>query len=721
MAKGTQSSFTAGELTPALHRRPDLEKYISGLKTCKNFFVHPHGGASNRAGTEFICEVKDSTKVTRLIEFAFNTEDTYALELGDQYIRVVRSGGQVLLSVTPSAWADTTAYVVTDHVAQGGINYYCKLAHTSVLANDQPGTGTNWTDYWHALTTDIVEIPTPFLEAELFEVKFVQSADVITICHPNHPPSELSRFAHDKWTLADISFTPTITAPTNVAATVGTGTLYKYVVTAISEDTGEESVASAENPSGGGEDTCVISWTAVAGAESYAVYKEKNGVFGFIGVAVDTSFQEEKFIPEFDDTPPLQRDHFTGAGNYPSNVTYHEQRLGFANSLNKPQNIWLSQTGNFHNFNVSSPTKADDAITLRIDAAQVNAVRNLVSLEDLIILTSGAVHKITSGDSAFSFANLRTKAQSYRGSANIEPIVVDNTVIFIQARGTSVRDIGYSLETDSYKGQPLSILSEHLIKRTVLVDWAYAKEPDSIIWSIRDDGKLLGTTYLQSQEVLAWHQHDTDGLFESVASIEEGIEDAVYFIVNRTINGVQKRYIERLHTRYFATVEDAFFVDCGLTYDGVPADVISGLDHLEGKTVAVLADGNVHPPLVVTSGSITLTYEASKIHIGLPYVADLETLEPPFEGTAGNPKQASDLTIGVRDSRGLWAGFNAANLSELKQREDEQWGDATELYTGYFEMTIESTWENNGQILLRQIDPLPLTILSVSPDYDVGS
>lgn len=718
MATYPQSSFTSGELAPALHRRPDLARYITGLKTCRNYFVHPEGGASNRAGFEFVVEVKDSTKKTRVIDFAFNTLQAYALEVGDQYLRVVKDGGQMLLPSAPAAWADTTVYSKTDHVSQSGTNYYCLQDHTSVAANDQPGTGTNWTDFWYALTTDIVEIPTPYLEAELFDLQYVQSADVITITHPNHPPAELSRFDHHLWSLDVISFAPTISAPTGLAGTGGTAPSYNYVVTAISEETGEESVASAS--AANNEDLGVLSWNAVTGAEFYAIYKEKNGVYGFIGTAEGLSFTDEKIIPELDDTPPRERDLFTGAGNYPSTAMYHEQRLGFANTTTKPQTIWLSQTANFHNFNVSSPLKADDAITLRIDAAQVNSIQHLVSLTDLLVMTAGAEHKITSGDNAFAFENLRRLPQSYRGSSYLRPVVIGSTVIFVQARGSHVRDLEYQLENDGYRGNSISILSNHLFRKHTLVDWAYAQEVDSIIWAVRDDGVLLGLTYMKEHEVQAWHRHDTAGLFESVCSIPEGQEDAVYVVVQRTINSVTKRYIERQHTRQFSDVTECFFVDSGLTYSGVPNDTISGLGHLEGETVSILADGNVHPPLTVASGAITLDYEASVIHIGLPYQADLHTLEPPIEGTASKPKTANKLTVGVLESRGMWAGPNEDYLEEIAQRQDELWGDPIALKTGYFELSIQSDFDNYGQVLIRQIDPLPITVLSIIPDYDVG-
>lgn len=793
MPKGLQASFTSGELTPSLHRRSDLDKYLKGLATCRNFFVHPHGGVSNRSGSEFIVETKDSTKASRLISFAYNTEDTYALEFGEYYMRVVRQGGQMILQTTPSAWVTATAYAVTDHVESGGTYYYCFLAHTSG-ASSEPGVGGSWATYWYALTSDIVEIPTNFTEAQLFEVTFLQSADIITMCHRSHPVAELSRTAHDKWKITNVTFQPTISAPTGLGSTGGTGSVQTYVVTAISEDNGEESVPSASTT--GNDNGGLLAWTAVSGAESYAIYKLKNGIYGFIGVAEGVNFTDEIIIPESTDTPPSVRNPFASAGNYPATATYHEQRLCFANTINAPQKIWMSQTANFHNFNVSRPTKADDAITVRIDASQVNTVRHLTSLDDLMVLTSGAVHKITSGDSAFAFVNLRTKPQSYTGVAAVPPIVVDNTILYIQARGAEVRDLAYALETDGYSGKTVAILSQHLFKNYTMVDWAFAKEPENIVWIVRNDGTLLGMTNLKEQEVLAWHRHDTDGSFESVCSVSEGQIDAVYVIVNRTINGVTKRYIERMHDRYFADISDAFFVDSGLQYTGPTATVsgvsltdpvvmtavghpffngdrvknfgvlgttevngkaytianatadtyelvgvdgtgftayisggiakkvvddLSGLGHLEGKTVSILADGNVHPQRVVTSGAISLNYEVNKVIVGLPIVGQIKTLEPPFEGTAANPKTAQSIDVGILDSRGLFAGPDEDHLAELKQRSTEDWGDPTRVKTGYVNIIIESSWENNGQLLLQQTDPLPITILSIVPDYDIGS
>jgi len=713
-----QNNFTSGELSPALHSRPDLSRYVSGLKECTNFFVHPEGGVSNRPGFEFVTQVKSSFSPVKLIPFSFNDLDTYCLEFGDQYMRVIRNGGRVLLQTTPPAWAIDTGYTKGDHVNQSGVNYYCKRSHIS-LSIDQPGIGASWQIYWYALEQDIVEIPTPYADIDVMSLQYVQSADVITIVHSNYPPMELKRYAHDRWVLDQINFGPSISSPTGVTATGGAGIIsYNYVVTAISSDTGEESLPSASV--NGLEDGLVISWSAVAGAESYNIYKEKNGVYGYIGNAIGTSFTDEKIIPSLDDTPPVSKLPFSSPGDYPSVVTYHQQRLVFANTNNNPQKIWFSQVANFHNFNTSRPQKAGDAITISVDAAQVNAVRGLVSINTLLVLTSGAEHSITSGDRAFTIDNIQVKPQSYRGSSPLRPIVIGNIVLHTQAFGTAVRTLGYRLDVDGYAGSDISITAKHIFTGYDWVDSGRAEEPYNIVWYVRNDGILVGLTFIQEQEVIAWHKHTTNGSFKSVAVVPENGEDAVYVVVERNIGPGEGpvKYIERLHSREFSRIEDAFFVDSGLTYSGAPVTTLTGLDHLEGETVSILADGNVHPQKVVSGGSITLDYAASTVHVGLPYQANIVTLEPPVQEVQGRWKRASEVIVGVLNTRGLKVGSENGELSEVKQRSSEPWGSPTAMKTGYFRLFIEPDTEY-GSLQVVQDEPLPTTVLSIIPSYEV--
>lgn len=205
-------------------------------------------------------------------------------------------------------------------------------------------------------------------------------------------------------------------------------------------------------------------------------------------------------------------------------------------------------------------------------------------------------------------SSIKIDNQGYRGAARVQPIVVGNTVLFAQERGGVVRDFSYVYTEDSFVGKDLTILARHLFENRRIKAWAYAQAPYSIAWVVLDNGALVSLTYLKEHDVWAWTRHesglDNDAVFEDVTVIAEGNEDVPYFLVKRTIGGQSRRYIERLHSRVFQSVNDAFFVDCGLAYSGAPATAIGGLAHLEGQKVVALADGNVVRNLTVTGGAV---------------------------------------------------------------------------------------------------------------------
>lgn len=683
-----QPSFAAGELAPALHARVDLAKYAVGLKRCRNFFIHAHGGASNRPGFQFVGELKNSAVRGRLVPFQFSTSQTYALEFGHLVMRVITGGGHV---------------------------------------ESAPGV--------------VYELATPYTEADLPGLKWVQSADVLTLVHPGHPPRDLRRTGHAAWELADISFAPSIVPPIGVTAvpshTAEPVVEYRYVVTAMSSTGLEESVASAPvaitstklgtavTTSPATYPDIHVSWEPAAGVERYNVYKRGSGLYGYIGSSDTTTFKDENLKPDETDTPPEPRNPFDGAGSYPSCVTYFEQRRVFANSTLRPQTIWATASGAYRNMNTSTPTKDDDAFEVTIAARQVHAVRHLVPLNVLIALTAGGEFVIDSGSKADAIGpgSIRIKPQGYRGAAEVPPLVVGNTVLFVQEKGAIVRDLGYSYESDSYTGNDLGILANHLFRGYQIVDWAYAQAPYSLVWAVRSDGALLCLTYEREQQVWAWSRHDSDGdAFESIAVVSEGTEDAVYAIVRRTVGGATRRYVERLHSRQFAGVTDAFFVDSGLTYSGPATATLTGLGHLEGRTVAILADGNVFPNQVVTGGAVTVGRPVTTAHVGLPIVAELETLEPELAQATiqGKRKRVLGVTVRVENSRGLWAGPGADELVELKPEGLTHYGGPIPLVTGDVSLTMKQGWSTRGSVFLRQSDPLPLTVLALIPDVDIG-
>lgn len=696
-----QPSFTAGELSPALGARVDLAKYASGLRTAINLFIHPHGGASNRAGLEFVREVKNSAHNGRLIPFQFNTEQSYELEFGNLYFRVFRDGGLII---------------------SGGVPY---------------------------------EVVTPYVHGDLDILVFIQEADVMYIVHPVYPVQKIARMADDNWTITAATFAPSIVAPAAPTATVTgdtsgetgyTPTAYFYKVSAVSDASGEESLPSLDSnvvtndlTIDGGKNT--ISWSSVAGAGRYIVYKHDNGVFGYIGGTSGLSFDDNNITADLADTPQTARNPFVGAGNYPRCGTFVEQRLALASTQNDPQAIWMSQSANYENFGFSSPSKASDAVTFRIKSRQVNEVRSMLALKGLMLLTSGAEWVVSGGTNsdAITPSAIKIDNQGYRGCASVQPIVVGNTVLFAQRSGGVVRDFSYEFAQDGFVGRDLTILARHLFENKNIKAWGYAQAPYSIAWVVLDDGSLVSLTYLREHEVWAWTRHQSgpgnNAVFEDVNVIGEGNEDVPYFLVKRTIGGVPKRYIERLHTRVFATISDAFFVDSGLTYSGSPVTVITGLDHLNGQEVVALADGNVVRNVTVgavTGGvGVVLQNAASKVHVGLPMEASLQTLNLDLGQVAGlgtvqgRMKSVSEVTLRVETTRGIFIGpydgdRTSEKLVEYKQRQTEAWNEAIAMYTGDIRMTPAWDWNTNGSMWVKQFDPLPMTILAIMPDVTVG-
>ena len=660
------TNFTGGELSPRLDGRNDLAKYPTGLKTLENFVVFPHGSVARRSGTQFVAEVKDSTKQTRLIPFEFSTTQTYMLEFGDQYIRFYKDNGQIL---------------------SGGSAY---------------------------------EISSPYLEAELFDIKFAQSADVMYICHPNHAVRKLARTAHTSWTLTEVDFTDgpylddNISSTTFVmsAHTVGTGrTLTTSSTTGINGDTGFQTTdigRLVRFRDGYGKITGRTSTTIV----TVEVLEDMGS----------SSHSTNWSLGSFSDT--------TG---HPSCVTFFEQRLVFAATLNNPQTIYFSKSGDYENMdeNRGGTVADDDAIIYTIASNQVNAIRFMTSTRTLIIGTAGGEFAVSGGgtDVAITPTNILIKKQSNHGAANIDAIPAGNATLFLQRAKRKLRELAYNFDVDGYVSPDLTILAEH-ISEGGLTQLSYQQEPNQIIWGVRADGQLIGLTYQREQQVVAWHRHIFGGAFgsgnavcESVATIPtDNSEYQTYVIIKRTINGSTKRYVEFIHNYDFDETDDTSFnfLDSQLEYSGSPVTTISGLSHLEGQTVSILADGATHPDKTVSSGEITLDRSASKVKVGLGYTSLLQTMRLDAgsqDGTSqGKTKRIFDIAIRLYESLGVEVGPDLNNMERIPFRSSADAMDsAVSVFTGDKEVEFRGNYETDGFIVVRQTQPLPLTILSLYP------
>ncbi|HEY0200247.1 MAG TPA: hypothetical protein VGC24_00995, partial [Burkholderiaceae bacterium] len=301
---------------------------------------------------------------------------------------------------------------------------------------------------------------------------------------------------------------------------------------------------------------------------------------------------------------------------------------------------------------------------------------------------------------------------------------VNNTMIYAAARGGHARELAYSWQANGYITGDLSLRATHLFDGHTIKDMCYTKAPQPIVWMVSTSGNLLGLTYVPEQQIGAWHWHTTWGYFDGCCTVAEGDEDVLYLVVVRSINGVIKRYIERMSTRSFASLADAVFVDCSLTYSGAAVSTISGLGHLEGATVNILADGCVHPQRTVAGGSVTLDQPASKVTIGLPIQADLQTL--PMAAQVDNAygqgryKNTNKVWLRVYRSSGIFVGPDGDHLVEAKQRTTEAYGTPPALKSDEIQVVPTPSWGSSGQVWVRQYDPLPLTIVSMTAEVALG-
>ena len=655
------TNFTGGELSPRLDGRNDLAKYPTGCKTLENMIIFPHGSAARRSGTQYVAEVKDSSKETRLIPFEFSTTQTYILEFGDQYIRFYKDNGQIL---------------------SGGSAY---------------------------------EISSPYLESELFDIKFAQSADVMYLCHPSHPVQKLSRTGHTAWTLTEVEFTngpfmdhniSTTTLTPSHTAVGSSGNLTLSSTTGVNNDQGwlSTDVGRLVHFKDGHYKITSVTSTTVAVATSVVAPSSSSA---------DTDFA----LGSFSDT--------TG---HPSCVTFFEQRLVFAATLSQPQTLFFSKSGDYENMddNYHGTVADDDAIIYTIASNQVNAIRFMTATRTLIIGTAGGEFAVSGGgtDIAITPTNILIKKQSNNGAANVDALAVGNATLFLQRAKRKLRELAYNFDVDGYVAPDLTILAEH-ISEGGFKQLSYQQEPNQIIWCVRNDGQLVGLTYQREQQVVAWHRHIFGGsaVCESVATIPTDDSEYQTWVINkRTINGSTKRYIEYMHNYDFDETDDTSFnfLDSQLSYDGSPATTISGLSHLEGEEVSILADGSTHPNKTVSSGEITLDRSASKVKVGLPYTSLLQTMRIDAGSQNGTSqsktKRIYEITIRLYESIGVEVGPDLNNMERIPFRSSsDEMDEGVNVFTGDKEVEFRGNYETDGFIVIRQTQPLPLTILSLYP------
>lgn len=413
------------------------------------------------------------------------------------------------------------------------------------------------------------------------------------------------------------------------------------------------------------------------------------------------------------------------AGDYPGCVSYFEQRRWFAGSRMRPQYIWATKTGTETDMGYSLPSQSTDRIKVRVASQDSNRIRHIVPLSQLLMLTASGEWRVSPVNSdAITPESMSVRPQSYVGSSQTKPVLINNTMIFASARGGHLRELGYSYQAGGYITSDVCLRAAHLFDHHEVVDIAYAKAPYSIFWCVNDIGKLISFTYVPEQQVGAFAQHETQGDFESCAVVPESNEDILYVVTKRKIGENTVRFVERMNEYIIDKDEDYLLMDCAGTYSGPAKTEISGISWLNGMKVSILADGYCVPDQVVQNGKITLRRAASKVHVGLPYNSDIQTLPLALQLQdlsfgSNHRKNISGVAVRMIDSASILAGSSFDDLYQQPTRGRETPGTPPKKRNGEFEVNIAASWTDDGQVCIRQNAPLPLKISSITVTCDV--
>lgn len=945
-----QSAFSSGELSPQVYGRVDLAKYHVGTSTMRNTFVDYRGCATGRAGTKYVAEsLQRGANPPRLIPFQFSIDQGYAIEVGNQYMRFISQGSLVtdtsssITGITqdlPGRVSTTASFSNGATVFISGVRGMTEVNGLFYLVANSSGTGfdlhdidnspvdtTGFSAYTGGGTVaEVVTIATPYVIADVPNLKFTQSADTMSIVHPSYAPRDLVRNSATSWTLSVTNNAAGLSFPTGVSATASAttssqSTSYKYCVTAVAAGSDESTRSSFATVSNSVDiatqaGTITVQWNAVTGATSYNVYRSPAAfntavptfpMLGFIGTATSTAFIDTNITPDFTYAPPLNFTPFSASGDYPSVVAYFQQRRVYANTNNNPDTYWMSRPGVYGDFDAAIPTRDDDSIVGTPWAQQINGIQALVPMPGgLVVLTGLGAWQVNGAggqNQAITPANQNATPQAFNGCASQPPpLQISYDILYIQAKGSTPRDLSYNFFVNIYTGEDLSIISNHLFSGYQITEWAWCEEPFKLVWAIRNDGTALALTFLKDQDVKAWSRHDTQGQFVSVCSVTEPPVDAAYFIVRRYVRGMFRYFIERMDNHIWPTIEDSWCVDCGLAYpqtspaatltastavgtaeigqvfvidggtgytsptvsvdsapgttgsgatfsvtlsgsvigsisvvDGgsgyvapctvrisdptgtgfsgsaiianpvtfnsnasvfsasnegdvirmgggvatitnfisstrvtadltypiiltvpdtsggiplpaspgdwtisTPTDTVSGLNHLEGEEVAILADGSVVDNQTVIDGTVTLPVSASSIVVGLPFICQMQTMyldAPGGPTVAGKRKLVNSVTVRLANSRGISVGTNQPDAATQPLQANVPWENMTELkqvgnlsidglaltgagmsiplFTGDAYKNVDSSWNKKGQLAIQQTYPLPFQVLAL--------
>lgn len=472
--------------------------------------------------------------------------------------------------------------------------------------------------------------------------------------------------------------------------------------------------------------TCTVDLTAMA--------YNAEGVVKLTEITSDSTAKAhvEKELGSTDMTTNFLWGAWSEEFGYPQTLCFFQDRLCFGGTKKQPYMVWMSRTGDYGNFSVekASGTVTDDsAVALAFVSRKQFKILHLIASTDLIVLTAGNEWTV-SGSDTVTPSKAVPKMQTTRGCSTVEPLMIGGRIVFVQGRGSTVRDMAYSYETDSYGGNDLTLLAKHIIENVQIVDSAYKQEPDSTIYFVRSDGTMACLSYIMEQKVYAWSTIETQGKIEAVAAVQEGDEDIIYLVVQREINGVTVRNIEYLakNPAKSNNPDDYIMLDNAIEYS--TAEKSSGKTEIDaaelaGEKVTVIGDGRMYSGLTVSQdGTVTLPAAVQHAFIGLPYrsIVELPNVEiKTGDGTMqGRKKQISNCILRLSNSLGGMVGPDI-NTMDLMNFDEQNVVSNIKLFTGDKYMTLPiGGFNNEGRVIIVTDEPYPFNLLAVVREVSFG-
>lgn len=786
-----QNTFDKGWVSPLLQARADTDFWRASLSYCVNFNVLTHGGLRRRSGTVFIAEVADSNQFTRLLPFKFSEEQAYVLALnGNGSMRFLSERAELYSGASPYAIshpfnADALSKLSYDQFNDTGYfahkDYHpCKLLRRgdvnwsieNIVFNDGPYmdkedvTTTLKPSYDGSViivgSSQSTAISGGYFEIELSSPQAVDNYWVTSasIGETGENPNGWTFNGWDgsAWIVLDDvgGESGWVRSDRHYYETENKRPFAKYRFTwkgpqssdaerlrwgpcglhRLPDEQPPTSLTASStdgiNDGAGFQPTDVGRSIRIAGPSlRWQWFK----IVGYVSATQVNVIQYGHVLASVDPIASWRMGSFSDYSGWPGAVRLFNERLMWARTNSQPVTVFGSKQGNFDDYGLSDPQAETDGISITLLSSNQNEILWLADDEDLVTGSAGQIRTVGPSDlnKSFSSTNLTQRKGPTSGAAHLRPLSIGGVTLYAGVGGTKLRELVLG-DQNRYVAPELSLIGEHLFKSGV-VDWDFCERPDPQIYCVMGDGSLISVAYDREQKIVGFARHEIAGGFvESVAVVpgaEDGYDD-VYLVVRRTINGATKRYIEVLERPFdgdIDTINDAFFVDCGLKYKGAPIQTVTGLNHLEGQEVIALADGNVEIGLLVQNGQVKLPYAMSNIAIGLKYQSKAITLPvagPQQDGTLfGRRRGNLNAMIDVLYSGAAKVG-NAGNadwqpeiVEQLLKTGSGLFGSEIELRSGVIACDISGSWsEGDAKAIIETDEPLPLLVRALILQLD---